>query len=362
MKIKMNMARSSTKWPTRGMRRRISRDDVESYASYASVAVSAAYGVRPPSPDVDQIQQNLQSATTDSDLVHMRARHVLIGALLLPAACVSNSDTTADTDRDTQMHCDGAVAPSRLTSYLAQADVDGADCIAIESDGRIIVRFGVPGENAIQIWERLAEMTDGFDYWPILLGDEETADSILLFAGDDSDESLPSPEQILDDAKDIDFTTWLEEQTAFVTDSSGQLPTDGQTYPASGADHRYMTPRDISSGAFLDTVVIAIVPAANSWESAAFLKWGCWNAVPCPEEHVAVMREWNERYGAEVVAMSSDIVEMRVARPPTDWDSALQLAYEQYVYDSDIVNQGTGSIERLAPYLVGSSGWSFWWD
>ncbi len=38
--------------------------------------------------------------------------------------------------------------------------------------------------------------------------------------------------------------------------------------------------------------------------------------------------------------MSSDVIEMRVARPPRTRDYAMALAQEQYAYSEDIVHQG----------------------
>jgi Domain of unknown function (DUF4253) len=41
---------------------------------------------------------------------------------------------------------------------------------------------------------------------------------------------------------------------------------------------------------------------------------------------------------------------------------ALDLAREQYIYCSDIVSQGTGTLEALAAGLLGGTAWFFWWD
>jgi hypothetical protein len=46
---------------------------------------------------------------------------------------------------------------------------------------------------------------------------------------------------------------------------------------------------------------------------------------------VAMMKYWNERWGAELVAMAPSNVEMRVLRPPTTWEEAFMLAKEQYI-------------------------------
>ena len=87
------------------------------------------------------------------------------------------------------------------------------------------------------------------------------------------------------------------------------------------------------------------------------------NECPAPEEHVAVHRYWFETYGAEIVLLSDDIVEMRVARPPTTRQAAEALAYEQFVYSGgDLVFQGTQTLLALASTLLAGRYWYFWWD
>jgi hypothetical protein len=93
------------------------------------------------------------------------------------------------------------------------------------------------------------------------------------------------------------------------------------------------------------------------------------NAVPAdeavmvaPEEHVALMRFWQRCFGAEVVGITRDVVEMWVGRPPANKIDALKLAKQQYLYCQDIVDQGTQTLESLAASLLDGTSWFFWWD
>ncbi len=297
----------------------------------------------------------------------MRVQHLLVFAVLLSGACAGSTESNTEAVNSSAMQCTGPTLPAELADYLAATNFNGSDCQAIENSGQVMVRFKVPGEEAISTWDQLAAVADNSGYWPVLMGTQQSAEQTLAFVGTDFDDVEPSPEQVLADAENIVFEDWLEQRTDLIlSDIRGELgggfPSDGQIYPSPAEAHVFVTPRDIFSGEFHDTVVMAIVPAVNSWESAAFLSWGCWNENPCPEEHVAVLREWNDRYGADIVAMAGDTLEMRVDHPPTEWEDALQLAREQYVYDHDIVDQGAESIEVLASFLLGSEGWYFWWD
>jgi hypothetical protein len=110
------------------------------------------------------------------------------------------------------------------------------------------------------------------------------------------------------------------------------------------------------------SVVLALVPTPRSWEVPAYLEFGGWNANPPPVEHVAVHRNWHEQYGAQLVAMQFDVLEMMVARPPKTRQAALRLARDQYHYCEDIVEQGTRTLEQLASGLLRGESWFFWWD
>jgi hypothetical protein len=74
------------------------------------------------------------------------------------------------------------------------------------------------------------------------------------------------------------------------------------------------------------------------------------------------MRHWHQQYGAEVVGITHDVVEMYVPRPPTKREAAHALAREQYGYCADIVDQGVGSVGALAAGLLYAPSWYFWWD
>jgi Domain of unknown function (DUF4253) len=119
---------------------------------------------------------------------------------------------------------------------------------------------------------------------------------------------------------------------------------------------------DIITKKALPIVYIALVPARDSTELPAYLNWGNWNANPPPETHVAMLRKWQKLYGAEIVGMTADVINVRVKTKPQSREEALKLASEMYHYCEDIVTQGTGDIAPLAATLMASDYWFFWWD
>ena len=74
---------------------------------------------------------------------------------------------------------------------------------------------------------------------------------------------------------------------------------------------------------FKPVVTIAYIPAQSSADIPAFLKLGSWNAVPDADVFVALLRKWQRDYGAELVALSSDTLDIRVTRRPATQQEAL---------------------------------------
>jgi hypothetical protein len=109
-------------------------------------------------------------------------------------------------------------------------------------------------------------------------------------------------------------------------------------------------------------VHIALLPTDDWTTIPAHLKWGGWNACPPPEYHIAALRSWRDRFGAELVGLSHDTMNLNVTRRPTTREAALELAREHYLYCDDIVNQGTGTLSPLAASLMTDDWWYFWWD
>ena len=116
------------------------------------------------------------------------------------------------------------------------------------------------------------------------------------------------------------------------------------------------------SGVPSPKVQIVILPTDDWTTIPAYLNWGNWNDCPAPEYHVAALRSWRDRFGAELIGLSHDVMNISVKRRPETREAALDLAREQYVYCSDIVDQGVGTLSALAAVLMQSDWWYFWWD
>jgi hypothetical protein len=107
---------------------------------------------------------------------------------------------------------------------------------------------------------------------------------------------------------------------------------------------------------------VGLIPTVIGWQVPAFVRFGGWNACPLPEQHVAMLRYWRQRYGAEIVGIGADVLEVAVSRPPADRTAATRLAREQFVYCPNVVRHAAGSLESRAATLLGATAWSFWWE
>ena len=74
------------------------------------------------------------------------------------------------------------------------------------------------------------------------------------------------------------------------------------------------------------------------------------------------MRIWRDRYGAELIGINSDTINLRVAVRPKTREEALALARDQYIYCPDITDQGVQTYSALAADLMTNDWWYFWWD
>lgn len=104
---------------------------------------------------------------------------------------------------------------------------------------------------------------------------------------------------------------------------------------------------------------LALVPAARSADIPAVMGW----QADAPLSRLcALLRSWEDRFGARVVAFEGDMILVSVARPPTDADHATHLALEHVLTGADNINDGTLPYPDLAASLIDCPLWSFWWD
>lgn len=195
-------------------------------------------------------------------------------------------------------------------------------------------------------------------FTPVILG--TTKDFTLLT--DVFEDVETTPEEFIKKAREVNLPAWFAKRGEGDGDEMEDLidPSAWTTVPS--APLEFTVVKDILTQKVHPWVWVAKIPTAQPCEVPAFLKMGGWNACPSTEEHVAVWRYWQEKYGAEILCISGDVMEATVSRPPVEKEDCYALAREQFAFCDDLVTQGMGSIDALASALRGSKGWYFWWD
>lgn len=232
------------------------------------------------------------------------------------------------------------------------------------------------GETALAKWEELKTAGRGV---PVVVGD---IDGLLEFFVPAHGATLKPVQEILAAADAIRFPDDLDKMRREI--DADALEVLRKLDPSAAIESEKDEPRwksplgewpaeiasspglavayDVLSRSPLPNIHIVLVPTDDPTSVPAHLRLGGWNECPAPEYHVAALRHWRDRFGAELVGVNMDTFNVRVSRKPATRDEAIALAHVQYAYCYDIVDQGTHSISRLAAELMAHDWWFFWWD
>ncbi len=119
-------------------------------------------------------------------------------------------------------------------------------------------------------------------------------------------------------------------------------------------------PASVAAGANGRLGLVAVARPADA------LAWLGWTG---PANHFAdmgmlgaVLRSWEDRFGAYLIGVGFDTLLLGVERPARDARSALAIAAEHFAVCPDIVFQGAGTLGDYAAMLVDEPGWALWWD
>lgn len=242
----------------------------------------------------------------------------------------------------------------------AGVDVPPLTALGRTGDGTVLWGFAAGSDELERWWRRLRTVHAQTGVWPVLLGPaDELGETHDLHGERDGRAELARSA----DLEAEHLLTRLADETG---SPSGNKPPMGPDEPDDerSADEQ---PGEADDEPFVrgaqEPGLVGLVEATAGWQVPALLSWdGAANYDLGGAEHAAVLRRWAQRWGAELVTLSFDTMELLVARPPADDAEAALVAMEQYAYCPDIVDQGVGSLAALAVRQVRAPSWLFWWD
>ncbi|MEV0674942.1 DUF4253 domain-containing protein [Actinosynnema sp. NPDC050436] len=113
------------------------------------------------------------------------------------------------------------------------------------------------------------------------------------------------------------------------------------------------------------TVRLGLVAADRAADAVTAAGWlGPANYTQDAAELSAVLRSWEDRFGARVVAVGFATLLLAVAAPPATREEAVAVAAEHFALCPDNVWQDgePHTLQAYAERLVGDHSWTFWWD
>jgi hypothetical protein len=108
---------------------------------------------------------------------------------------------------------------------------------------------------------------------------------------------------------------------------------------------------------------VGLVPASRPADALAMLGWdGAANRGASALPIAAVLRSWEDRFGARLLRVGFAEISVLAQQPPRTLESAQRLAAEQWAFCSECAGEGLHDVPRITASLMNSPIWTFWWD
>lgn len=244
--------------------------------------------------------------------------------------------------------------PAELRALLERATMGHVPLIRLfDRASSAIYGIALPGRDAVEIVDRLRQV-ENTTHVPVVLGGEWD----VRAHEDSARATMDPPSTIIERARHFDLDAWIARRLESVAGELRVASIEPWT-PRGEERERFRLVRDPTLASPRTSVVIALLPARSSPDAPAWLAFGNWRGCPEPSVHVAMLTRWHERYGAELIGIGGDTIELRVTRPPSDRENAIALAREHVAYAPFLLAGGTRSIEDVATSIAGARVWSF---
>ena len=101
---------------------------------------------------------------------------------------------------------------------------------------------------------------------------------------------------------------------------------------------------------------LLLMPSLRGWEAPAYINW--FASYLCNSQFiVALLREWHEQYGAELVAHYGTMLQFIVSRRPANIEEAFELAWQHYTVSPCTLSLPGVSVRDHARALLHTDRW-----
>jgi Domain of unknown function (DUF4253) len=115
--------------------------------------------------------------------------------------------------------------------------------------------------------------------------------------------------------------------------------------------------------AALPAARIGLVPAARPADVLPLIGWFASDQFDDALPVAAVLRSWEDRFGATLLQVGFSKIRLLVRRPPRTAEAAQRIAAEQYAFSSERHHAlSDDNIPGITAGLAGTPIWTFWWD
>jgi hypothetical protein len=108
---------------------------------------------------------------------------------------------------------------------------------------------------------------------------------------------------------------------------------------------------------------IGLAAAERPADVLARIGWAfAWTWDSGPLEFAAVLRSWEDRFGARLLQVGFAEIWLLAERPPRTLQAAQRLAAEHFAFGDECAGKGLRDIPGIAAELLATPIWTFWWD
>lgn len=206
-----------------------------------------------------------------------------------------------------------------------------------------------------RLWARLRAEHAASGLWPVMLEDSTQPWSTGQIA--------PEPVEEIDV---YDPAAFMAEVWAEWADPVADLSPFGRYSPGPAPPGDRAGDPDAVAERYVELLAgrpLGLVPVERGADALTAMGWqGARHHNPWTAPLSAVLRSWEERFGARLVGIGFNTLDLTVAAPPVTMRHALHVAAEHWTFCPEAIVQGPGGLEGHAEQIQGASMWSFFWE